>query len=267
MLDDFILLFHHCRETAREDLMRHSIERLHVCGIKISGLLRNQVLHWQHAHRAERLVRLAATLFNDLRAPLDDYKRGERSDEKFEFMLERLEHENEIPSILEPKPRFKSSTWDQVPDIDDAALRTYAFGDYAMFLSHRYVVQARGHRNFLKVLQCVDNPLLFHIRNFQSRFSSQKPRIIYLLFEQSGEDTCLCDTLCNCPAGARTLGGCAHAVAAVRYAHECHTGTPIEPSKSEKYFEEFFGADFSDPALDLTSEEQNELMRNLEDEV
>ena len=152
--------------SRRVTLMRHSIERLHVRGIKIWSLLRNQVLHWQHAHRAVRLVRLAAALFNDLRAPLDDFKRGEWSDEKFEFMLERLEHENEIPAILEPKARIKNSTWDQVPGIDDVALRTYAFGDYAMFLSHRYVVQARGHRKVLKVLQCFDNPLLFCIRNF-----------------------------------------------------------------------------------------------------
>ena len=84
--------------------------------------------------------------------------------------------------------------------------------------------------------------VMFKVSGLVSRFRSGLPRAIYLLYKKArGEQFELTDTLCSCDGGLRTVGGCAHSIAVLRYVHE--TQQQIEeplPSRSLRIYNEMF---------------------------
>lgn len=99
-------------------------------------------------------------------------------------------------------------------------IRKFAFGDYAIGLSERYVRHSQklldeNDRDF-RFLQCTqrlrDDMVLVKVMGMKSRFKSSVARTVHVLFRQQGIE----DTLCTCESGRRTIGGCAHGIAVLR---------------------------------------------------
>ena len=74
---------------------------------------------------------------------------------------------------------------------------------------------------------------------------------IYLLYKSIDGVMSLSDTMCNCDGGLRTIGGCAHSTAALRYILEVQNQNCV-PSvdRSEKIFLEMFGFQSDDESAD-----------------
>ena len=64
-----------------------------------------------------------------------------------------------------------------------------------------------------------------------------------MLFNQKHE---LLETHCGCPSGTRTIGGCAHAIAVLKYISDKSNGIPLKLSRSERLFYDGFLAGASE---------------------
>lgn len=107
-------------------------------------------------------------------------------------------------------------------------VRQWAFGDYAIGLSERYVrhsakALAEDDKEFRflgAVKDLGDGVQLVKVVGMKSRFKSGEGRTIYILFDHGKIE----DTLCNCGSGARTIGGCAHGIAFLRLIKKQQSG-------------------------------------------
>ena len=128
-------------------------------------------------------------------------------------------------------------------------IRKFAFGNYAIGLSERYVRYSQkllddNDREF-RFLQCTEklrgDMILVKLIGMKSRYRSGVGRTVYVLF-RLGE---IEDTPCNCESGRRTIGGCAHGLALLRLISRQQTGdTSTTYLKSDKQYDSLTTPEF-----------------------
>ena len=144
-------------------------------------------------------------------------------------MLARRNHKNAIPRVLKRANLAfaKITSFGDIPTMNLDAIRRYATGTYAIWLSLRYLVYARTLKRDIVVRKAnIRNGVLLKVSGLKSRFRSGKQRTVFLFYtrQRKKNDLLLTDTLCNCDGGQRVIGGCAHSVAVLRFLFEQKTG-------------------------------------------
>jgi hypothetical protein len=98
-------------------------------------------------------------------------------------------------------------------DLSKKNIRIWNGGPYGLRLAPHYLDQINGDLKFSKFNIKNDSPI-FQVKGFISRFKTGKKRLVYLQFFANTFST---RTFCLCKAGARTIGGCCHIIAALYY--------------------------------------------------
>ena len=131
-------------------------------------------------------------------------------------------------------------------------VRQWAFGDYAIGLSERYVRHSakeleKGESDFrflAAVKQFAPGLYLVKVIGMKSRFKRGEGRTVHILFDDGEIE----DTLCNCGSGKRTIGGCAHGIAFLRLIMKQQAGKLNEyvKLKSDEIFDSLTIPNFED---------------------
>lgn len=134
-------------------------------------------------------------------------------------------------------------------------VRDWAFGNYAIGLSERYVRHSAKlladkdkDFHFLSAVKNLGEGLvLVKCIGMKSRYKSGEGRTVYVLFH----DNQIEDTYCNCGSGARTIGGCAHGIAFLRIIRKQKAGELNKhvQIKSDSVFDSLTIPNFEDDVI------------------
>lgn len=176
----------------------------------------------------QHLVRIITACLNCVRGPI--YQQSPERDHKDQLLAARMKERLSHPNVLAERvkadkdlSRKAASLWKKLdaseisfPSIDLEYLETVACGTYQVKQASGYISEhlTAGGDFEIWVYQHSDNLIRGQIR---SRHKSQLKYNVWISFDNTDTQDPVKDYYCQCPAGSRTVGMCAHTASILYY--------------------------------------------------
>jgi len=194
----------------------------------------------------QSLIRVLCAKSNHLFEPL--FKNNPEQDQiDLEILDMKNLRENEVKKIVEglnPRESWRiisdEAIKELVGDISESWIRSWNAGIYALNLAEQYI--KRIERLKVESLTLPSNQgVLLRFKGISSRFHRKK-HTVYINVSSTVVDTTFEDFsnisgYCTCKNGSRTIGGCAHIVATLKFFANLRQGRTIKKSKTQVSFE------------------------------